>query len=182
MIQHRFPRRTIKGLSIQQVGEETLVYDERRHVAFCLDRVASAVWMLCDGENSLDSMAPVLTQKLAQPVDEDALLFALAQMERDGLLQPEEAAAELPTLGMLSSVSRRSMMARMGAGAVMMLPVIAAVMAPKAAQAYNGCADCTDAPVNPIGGDSGRPESAPKPDSGTISAPSSPEIFPEIFK
>jgi hypothetical protein len=182
MIQHRFPRRTIENLSLQQVGDEILVYDERRHVAFCLDRVASAVWTLCDGEHSLECMADVLTEKLAQPVNEDGVLFALAQMERDGLLQPEQAEAELPTLGMLSSVSRRSMMARIGAGAVMMLPVIAAVMAPKAAQAYSGCADCTTAPENPSTRDSGLPGRAPDSGSGAPPPAGHPETFPDMFK
>jgi hypothetical protein len=62
--------------------------------------------------------------------------MALQQMHDHGLLEPSRhsAAAWMAP----AAITRRRMMSRAGAGALAMVPAIAAVMAPKAAQAYNG--------------------------------------------
>ena len=158
----RKPRQLNRGLSTHHIDGETLIYDERRHKAFCLDRVASAIWSRCDGRHSIAEMAADASLELAAPVSEDAVLIALAQFEDDRLLEAEPVAAGEIPLATLGMVSRRNMIARFGASAVVLLPVVAAVMAPTAAQAYTGCFDCTVKPAPP-GGESPRPSEPGQP-------------------
>jgi hypothetical protein len=150
MDQHDRPRRLSQGLAIQQAGEETLIYDETRHLAFCLNRTSSAVWARCDGSQSVSEIAAALQTELAQPVSEDVVSIALAQMAENGLLAstvPSYSVAELTAPG---AISRRVMMTRLAYGSAMLLPAIAMIVAPKAAQAYNGCVDCTVDPETPV--------------------------------
>lgn len=128
------PRTVSQGLSIQQVGEETLVYDERRHLAFCLNRISSAVWKRCDGSQSVAQIAAALKIGLALPESEEIVVLALAQFEKDGLLEP---GVDLPAEGnsaVFDEISRRNLMMKLGYGAAMLLPVVAMIAAPTPAQ------------------------------------------------
>ena len=147
------PRSLRQGLSIQKVGEETLIYDERIHRAFCLNQVSSAVWTHCDGTQSVGQIAAALCSELNQPVTEETVLLALAQMEENGLLEPGTESPSQAGVAADGSISRRSLMATLGAGAVMMLPLpaIAAGMAPKPF-AGSGCTDCSFGPAPTDGG------------------------------
>jgi hypothetical protein len=131
--------RRSRELAVQHVGSETLVYDEARHQAFCLNPVASSVWLLADGKRSVAEIATAATLALARPVSAELALFTLGELERDGLLLPSPAATTAP---ILQDLSRRNLLRNLTAGAVVMLPAIAVIMAPKAAQAYNGCVNC----------------------------------------
>jgi Coenzyme PQQ synthesis protein D (PqqD) len=123
------PRRICRDLSVEQIGAETLVYDERRHKAFCLNITSSAIWRRCDGTQTVEQIAAAVTLELAAPITADLVLFALGELRRDGLL---EADATVPATGL----SRRDMVQKIGIRAALLLPVIAAIVAPKAAQAY----------------------------------------------
>jgi hypothetical protein len=131
------PRKLQRNVCVQQIGRETLVYDEIRHLAFCLNPTSAAIWRLCDGAHTVTAMAEAATVDLQAPIDEELVQYALTELGRDGLLEAES----VPTLPL--DVSRRKLMRTLGAGGVAMLPVVAAIMAPTAAQAYQGCADCT---------------------------------------
>ncbi len=139
MNQHSLPVRLNQDLAIQQVADDTLVYDERRHLAFCLNRIAAAVWNECDGSQTTAQIAEKLSLLLAHPVSAETVDLAIAQLAHDGLFE----ASSLPVVPQvdLASISRRSLMARAGAGAVLLLPVVAAIAAPQAAQAYSGGVD-----------------------------------------
>lgn len=138
MNQPHLPIRLVHPLVVQQVGDETLVYDQQRHMAFCLNRIAAAVWNQCDGQQDATQIAEKVTVLLAHPVSTDIVEFALTQLSNDSLLQVLVAA--LPPVE-VAGISRRSLIARAGAGAVMLLPVVAAISAPRAAQAYSGGVD-----------------------------------------
>jgi hypothetical protein len=126
-----------KGLLTQHVGSETLLYNEQTHQAFCLNPVAAQVWHLLDGAGTVPQIASAATRALETQVDDDMVLFALAEFRRDGLIDVDEPTGTLPMM------DRRHLLQKLGVGTAMMLPVVAAIMAPKAAQAYNGCVDCT---------------------------------------
>ncbi len=175
MNERYLPIRLTQHVVIQEVGDETLVYDERRHTAFCLNQIASAVWNQCDGQQDATQIAERVTGLLARPVTTEIVEFSLAQLSNDGLLQRPFANATAE----VAAISRRSLMARAGAGAVMLLPVVAAVMAPRAAQAYNGGVDLpTDDPSHgdSIPADPGEPSHS---SSGPFSSGGSSPLFPE---
>ena len=133
-----------QGLLIQHIGQETLVYSEALHKAYCLNPVAAQVWRLLDGVRTPEQIASAVTNALSTPVTEDLALFTISELRRDGLLSEEDSSATV-----LAVPSRRDVMRQLGAGAVVMLPVVAAVMAPKAAQAYTGCLNCNAVPGPP---------------------------------
>ena len=131
------PRGIRSNISVQQIGSEVLIYDELRHKAFCLNATSAAIWGLCDGEHTPAEIASAASVKLAIPIDEEIVRLGLRDLRRDGLVGPSaEIAAVQP-------VSRRVILQRIGGGAAIMLPMVAAVMAPTAAQAYSGCVDCS---------------------------------------
>jgi hypothetical protein len=131
------PRGIREHICTQQVGAEILVYDERRHKAFCLNQSSSVIWGLANGERTIGEMAAAASLQLESPVSEDFVLFAINELRREGLVE-QEATPELA-----STISRRVMMRRIGVGGALLLPAIAAIVAPTAAQAYGGCVDCS---------------------------------------
>jgi hypothetical protein len=124
-------------LSIQQIGTETLVYDERRHLAFCLNGSSSVIWHLANGERSIAQISQAASLELGTPISEELVSFALKELQKDGLVRPTPVAAAAKT------ISRRAMLQRLGAGGAMFLPIVSAIVAPTAAQAYGGCVDCS---------------------------------------
>jgi hypothetical protein len=131
------PRSMRQDISTQQVGAEILVYDERRHKAFCLNQSSSVIWELANGERTIGEIATAASLHLESPVSDELVLFAVEELRRDGLIEP----AAIP--GPTQTISRRAMMQRIGVGGALLVPAIAAIVAPTAAQAYGGCVDCT---------------------------------------
>jgi len=131
------PRRTRHPLSIQEIGKETLVYDEHRHKAFCLNEGSSVIWRLADGERTVAEMGVAASLALGNPVSDEFILFALDELRRDGLI-------EAGSTGFEPAISRRTMLQNLGVGGAMLLPAIASIVAPTAAQAQSGCVDCSD--------------------------------------
>jgi hypothetical protein len=134
MIEAGLPLRIEGNISVQQVGDETLVYDERRHKALCLNRTSSVVWRLCNGARTETQIAATATLELRELVSGELVRFALKQLQRDGLMQAMPSAC-LPVL------SRRELAVKLGSRAIMLLPVIAAVMVPETARALSGGVD-----------------------------------------
>jgi hypothetical protein len=131
------PCRIREHISIQQIGTETLVYDERRHLAFCLNESSSVIWRFADGEHTIAQIAAAASLQLKSQVSKELVLFAIKQLQGDGLVQPT------PFADTGKAISRRAMLQRLGVGGAMLLPIVSAIVAPTAAQAYGGCVDCS---------------------------------------
>jgi hypothetical protein len=137
-----FPAARTHQLTIKELPDETLVFDHENGKAHCLNRTASLVWKLCDGQTSLADLAE------RSGVPEVAVGLALEQLQRRRLLQgPVEGLAEEKRR------SRRDVLKKLAAAAVA-LPVIMTISAPVAHAAVSGgCktnADC--ASLNGNGG------------------------------
>jgi hypothetical protein len=116
------PERT----SVQVIGDETLLYDEIHHQAWCLNRSSACIWRLCDGHRDVEQIAMAAAGELAAPVTAEIVLLTLAELSEKNLLEPETA----PVLP--EGVTRRQMIGRVGLAAAILLPVIASVLAPPA--------------------------------------------------
>ena len=112
--------------SMQVIGEETLLYDEIHHQAWCLNKTSACIWRLCDGRTTVNEIAIAAASELNAPVTEEIVLLTLAELREKNLLEPETATL-LP-----DSVTRREMMSRAGVAAAALLPVIASILAPSA--------------------------------------------------
>lgn len=130
------PQAREDGLVVQELADETLVYDLRNHQAHCLNRAARAVWRLCDGTRDEAALARLLAKELAGDADEDVVRLALRDLARARLLREP--------LRALPRVSRRRLIQRLGQAAA--LPLVVSIVSPTAAQA----ATCTvPQPISP---------------------------------
>jgi hypothetical protein len=135
------PRRIEQDVSVQQIGNEMLAYDGRRHLAFCMNASSAAVWRVADGSRTIMQISAAVSMELDAEISEELVRFAVETLRADGLIEPmaEVAASDDASPRM----SRRAMLKRLGTGGAILLPVVASIVAPTAAQAYNGCVDCS---------------------------------------
>ena len=124
------PRARQDELVVEELPDETLVYDLKRHKARCLNRTAALVWRRCDGQTSVAEVAALLEEQLAAPTDEAVVWMALDRLGRAHLLsEPVTLPADR------AQYSRRQMLRtlRRAAGISLLLPVIESIVAPRAA-------------------------------------------------
>lgn len=118
-----------KDLVVQELPDELMLYDLKRHKAHCLNTTAALVWNHCNGRTTVADMAALLEKEVGSPVDEEVVLYALDKLSKAGLLEEQ---LDLPST---NGLSRRRMMKRLGAGAMVALPVVISLVSPIAAQA-----------------------------------------------
>jgi len=124
------PRARQDELVVEELQDETLVYDLKRHRARCLNRTAALVWRHCDGRTSVGEVATLLEEHVAVPIDESVVWMALDRLDRAHLLsEPVTLPAER------TQYSRREMLRtlRRAAGISLLLPVIESIVSPLAA-------------------------------------------------
>ncbi len=125
------PRARQERLVVEELPDETLVYDLKRHKAHCLNRTSALVWRHCDGHTTLAEMAALLETEVGIPADEAVVWMALDRLGRARLLQEQ---VSLPAG--VARYSRREAMRRVGLGAglaLVALPVVETIVAPHAA-------------------------------------------------
>ncbi len=123
------PRARQRRLVVQQLGEESLVYDRDTDVAHCLGSAAARVWRACDGSHDLAEIAALVSETPELVGD------AIDELREKGLL---ETSASLPDRA--PGVSRRQALGRMakiGAGAAAAPLIVSAMAASPASAASN---------------------------------------------
>ena len=126
------PRARARGLVIERLADETLVYDLRRHRAHSLNGAATLVWEGCDGRTTLAAAAARLERELHVTGGEALVLSGLRQLARAHLL------AESPAMEPIEGVtSRRELLRALGLGAAAsaLLPAVETIVSPTVAQA-----------------------------------------------
>jgi len=135
-----FPLARTKGLIVEEMTEELLVYDLDRDKAHCLNPFAAAVWKHCNGRKSAAQIAKQLVRQHgnemgrslanANTLTEQLVWLALEQLGHLHLLEePVSCPTHTPR------ISRREAMRRIGIGGVIALPVVVSITAPEAVQA-----------------------------------------------
>jgi hypothetical protein len=137
------PLARVDQLSVEPLGDETLVYDLSNNKAHCLNRTAAAVWRLCDGQTSVADMTASLRHQLGANVDEDVVQAALQELTKTNLLQEGMPALQPGFLG--SAMSRREISIRAG----IMVPVVASILVPRPAAAASGPSGPPGPPPDP---------------------------------
>lgn len=133
------------GLVVQELPDETLVYDLDRDRALCLNRASSLVWRHCDGITSVAQVATYLRGELDDSMGDDVVWLALRGLEKTHLLA-EKAAPPGPEW----LYTRREVLKTMGKiGISLLLPVVVNIIAPTAASAAtcvssNACSGMPD--------------------------------------
>ena len=137
------PRARQDELVVEEIQDETLVYDLERHKARCLNRTAALVWRHCDGQTSVAEVAATLEEQLGTPSDETVVWMALDRLNSAHLL------SEPVTLPKdRANYSRREVLRtlRRAAGISLLLPVIESIVAPLAAAQDSCVTSCSGVP------------------------------------
>lgn len=142
-----FPRKREEGLIVHELVEETLIYDLKRHRAYCLNRMAAIIWRYCDGRTPPAQMKELLSREFGRDIEDWVLQLALLRLDRAHLLQRDGSRGEA------MNPARRQALKRVGKLAVAgslstFLPIVRAIVAPTAAQATTGVTreQCRDFP------------------------------------
>jgi hypothetical protein len=129
-----FPEARTERLIVEQVGDETVVFDEESGQAHGLSPLASAVFAGSDGGTSVTQLAEFASVRLGETVDVDQVQEALVQLDELGLM------AVAPKV-----ISRRALLRKTAAGAAVgaafSAPLITSILTPAYAQTTPG-QDC----------------------------------------
>jgi hypothetical protein len=127
-----------KGLLIERLSDEVLVYDLDRKKAHCLNQAAALIWDHCDGKTSVEEMARILQKKLNAPADLELVHFGLREIGKKNLLDKNRF-----VLSDKHKFSRRELIRRIGLAAS--VPLVMSVLAPRATAVASCVKPCTDA-------------------------------------
>jgi hypothetical protein len=108
MLHPDYPRARRRGVLVDQVGDETIVFDEERKEAHSLNRMASIVWRYCDGAHAISDIADLLGKELGVETNDAIVEYALAKLASVHLLESDVAEES-------DQVSRREAMKRVAA-------------------------------------------------------------------
>ena len=114
-------------LVVQELNGEVLIYDLRENKAFCLNETSALVWQSCDGSKTAGEIGKELG-------NEDMVWLALNDLKREKLVEHE-----LTTPAKFVGMSRREVVKSLGMSSMLALPMIAALVAPVAAQGASNC-------------------------------------------
>lgn len=124
------PKARKNDIVVQQLENETLVYDLTENRAFCLNQTSAFVWELCDGNKTAIEISDVMSKKLKAIVSEELVILALDQLGKDGLI-------ENGTQDYLAGLSRREVIRKVGFASVIALPIVSSLVAPEAGAAQS---------------------------------------------
>jgi len=144
-------------MTIREIEAEMLIYDERTHRAWCLNRSSACIWQLCDGRNTIQDIAAEASKELGSALNEELVLLTIAELQEKGLLERDMVDA-LPR-----DLSRRKMIGKIGLATAALLPVVAAITAPPASaqSGSSGTGDAQHAKQRAFAARNGQSASAP---------------------
>ena len=136
---HNLPKARKNGILTREIPGELLVYDTKRHRAYCLNETAGFIWKQCNGKRTVFQLARKLEQSCGDSVDERLVWLALEQLEKNQLLD------ERFSFSSRAIMTRRKLISSLGLASVVALPIVASIIAPTAVQA----ASCLPGGIQP---------------------------------
>jgi hypothetical protein len=124
------PRMRVQGLVVEDIPDEVLVYDLKRHKAHCLNLTAALVWRRCDGKTTASEIARRVSIQLDAPFEEEFVWLALRQLDKLHLL---ESSPLFPPS--IAGISRRALIRNLGIAAAVAVPLVTSIVSPTPAQA-----------------------------------------------
>lgn len=129
-----------ENIVVQESQGEVLVYDLTSDKAHCLNSTAAMVWRSCDGSTSINAIQEKLSAETGKQIPAELVWLAVDQLSEKNLLAGSTSVSEF-------GKSRREMIKKAGLIAVIALPIVSSLVAPKSALASTSCtcqalADC----------------------------------------
>src|SRR5437773_9739973 len=87
------PKARKDDLVTRQIPGELLIYDLKRHKAFCLNDTAASIWKNCNGKKTIADLTAALQRGRQTRIDDQVVWLGLEQLERSHLLQASPAPA-----------------------------------------------------------------------------------------
>lgn len=139
------PIARIDGLLACELGGETIIYDQDRDHAHCLNPTAALVFRHCNGKNSAADIARRMTVELKTPVEDPLVWDALERLSRSNLLLEQ---INVPP-SVRNGMTRREFVRNLGLASLVAMPAISSIVAPTPAHAQsvnlcNSNSDCPD--------------------------------------
>lgn len=153
---NRLPIARTENIVVQKAGSDLLIYDLVSHKAYSLNETSRIVFEACDGRTSFDTL-------IQNHAFTDDLIYLTLDMLRDEKLIQSRPDYHFDRL------SRRAVIRRIGLSSLVALPMIASIIAPRAAAALSGAPTCV--PFNNpcvVGGTACCPRACPS--GGTLPA------------
>lgn len=144
------PKSRTSEIIVQELPEETLVYDLQKNRAFLLNRTSAIVFGLSDGTKSASEISSLMTEKLRSNVSEDFVWLALNELQNSDLLENKN---ELKNH--LTGFSRREIVKQVGLASMVALPIVASITAPMAVNALSSAASLGEACITSLAGGQG---------------------------
>ena len=119
-----YPKSRQHDVLVEQVGDDTVVYDPTRRTMHSLNSTAAAVWRNCDGALSVPEVAERVSGELGASADDSVVEYALDRLAGAHLLENASVAR---------GVTRRAMLKRMTAAVA--VPVVLSLVTPTPAMA-----------------------------------------------
>ena len=120
----KLPAAVAKNLVVQELENETLIYNLTTHQAFMLNETSSIIFNACGSEQTFADL------KTKYKYTDELIYLALDELERENLIVDYKG-------GYFGDVSRREAIKRVGLGTMIALPVIAGLVAPRAVNAVS---------------------------------------------
>lgn len=131
-------------LLVEQVGDETVVYDLETKQAHCLKPLASFVFARSDGQTAIKELVSLANEQFGTPISVEQLADTVDELESAGLLQR-------PPVLVQTGISRRDMVRKVafaGATATVAGTMVTTIGAPTAlAACSNQGAGCSCDPT-----------------------------------
>ena len=124
---------------VQELKDETLIYDLKTNKAYCLNETSALVWQLCDGRRTAFAISDELSIRLKTLISEEFVWLAFDQLEKNGLLEGEVE-------NIFEGLSRREVIRKVGFASVVGLPLVSSIVAPQASMAQSGLIANCDGP------------------------------------
>ncbi len=124
---NKLPKARGNNIVVQELKDETLIYDLKENKAFCLNETAGIVFSACNGRTDFDEL------KKQSGFSDDLIYLTLDELKRQGLIEDEYHS---PFAGM----KRREVIRKIGFASMIALPLITGLVAPTAAMAASGTA------------------------------------------
>ena len=119
------PQARKRGLLIEKLPDEVLVYDLERKKAHCLNGSAALIWNHCDGKTSVEGISRILQQQTNEKIADDVVWLGLDQLYEAKLIE-----TQVVRPAARARLSRRELVKRIGVA--VSIPLVASILAPTA--------------------------------------------------
>ncbi len=126
------PKARKKNIVVQELENETLVYDLNTKKAACLNDTSRMIWNYCNGKNGVAEIADLVSVETKSLVGTELVELCIEQLQQESLLDNK---CYLTTS--LTGLSRREAVKRIGLSVAIALPIVASIAVPSAVQAQS---------------------------------------------